>query len=291
MLTESNCRRFCYTGNESAAVLKEALKCSVPHFVETYETVNSQNFQDHPDALSISFNVQTLDIKFLLPSDECFGYLTGLWIRVDDDVSDTTKSDQPWMVPRQCLQRNGKEVSLVMPAQSSGGSCNFQLRPLIECRTYSVKVVADFLTLTGRVWKQQFIVPPKGVGSALGQFQSSASSSGLNASWIMRSDDCNSILSSVQLKIYEDATTDSATSSLTLPKSCLFQNVDHGTRVSLPSSNCSVPWQSLDKCRRYRMTFEAEFASQWKSEPSSWEVFTAESGLVNLFSHFTVHLL
>ena len=106
----------------------------------------------------------------------------------------------------------------------------------------------------------------------------------MNVSWIVNSEDCARLMTSVNLRIYEEKMTDQspASSSVNLPKTCL-EGDEHMFSASLAvaqpgnsEDSCPDLWKPFDRCRKYQVEMETEFASTWKSATSSWNIFTQE---------------
>jgi len=108
---------------------------------------------------------------------------------------------------------------------------------------------------------------------------------------------CASRLTSISLKLWPDGVMPSkvgkdVTGIITtaidpityiIPRNCLKQVPRDGNLFSLTlSSNHStcthVPWQTLDKCRKYVLEIQFQYSSAWNGPASSQTIFTSTQG-------------
>ena len=125
------------------------------------------------------------------------------------------------------------------------------------------------------------------VGSSSESFDVSAISDSLRLKLAVRSSSCARQMTSVFVRIYPDRIeTSLAQISMQIPRSCFklegnanfFMKLDANSINSCPET---VNWKPLQQCRQYKIIFEVEYSSKWKSSPFVWEKFiqlTSPSG-------------
>lgn len=113
---------------------------------------------------------------------------------------------------------------------------------------------------------------------------SSNSTHVLSIQWSAQSRDCAQLMTSVDLRIYEDAS-DSMLRSYTVPSDCIgnaYQNSFSASFSSLGQTDnkicSSISWEPLDICRKYKLEVEPEYSSSLRGKSSSFEIFTSGSG-------------
>jgi hypothetical protein len=105
----------------------------------------------------------------------------------------------------------------------------------------------------------------------------------LGLQWSAQSRDCAQLMTSVDLRIYEDAS-DSVLRSYSVPSECIgnaYHNSFSATFSSLGRENniCgSITWEPLDICRTYKLEVQPEYSSSWRGKSSSLEIFTSGAG-------------
>ena len=112
--------------------------------------------------------------------------------------------------------------------------------------------------------------------------QNSTHSLGLK--WQTNSRMCAKLLTSIDLRIYEDAS-DTVFRSYLIPTNCIIStdNMDdhnfHSALMSSDGSLCSsVTWAPLDICRSYKLEIKPKYFSTINGKTSSLEMFTSGSG-------------
>jgi hypothetical protein len=105
----------------------------------------------------------------------------------------------------------------------------------------------------------------------------------LGLQWSAQSRDCAQLMTSVNLRIYEDAS-DSMLRSYSVPSECIgnaYQNSFSASFSSLEKENnicSSIDWEPLDICRKYKLEIEPEYLSSFRGKSSSLEIFTSGTG-------------
>ena len=105
----------------------------------------------------------------------------------------------------------------------------------------------------------------------------------LGLKWSAQSGDCAQLMTSVNLRIYEDAS-ETILRSIVVPNECLgngYQNSFSASFSSLRNSNASctsVTWEPFDICRKYKLEVEPEYYSSLRGKSSSLEIFTSGAG-------------
>ncbi|KAI9562182.1 hypothetical protein GHT06_013147 [Daphnia sinensis] len=234
----------------------------------------------------------TLSVQFELKS--CQKYWQAVWIRIslrnEFMILRSTKSSKQQdshltlRIPKECLKKSGNVFSFNLPSTSKG-PCSFPMAGLTECKVYTIEIIPIYLTLLGQPSVVDITVPPQLTGNStdlvsLEQVFTSTSTHALALKWKVRSEDCAQLMTSVNLRIYEDES-DSVLRSLIVPSDCIgnaYQN-SFSTTISFfgnELNSCrSIVWEPLDMCRKYRLEVEPEYAYLWKGSSSSLEIFTS----------------
>lgn len=124
---------------------------------------------------------------------------------------------------------------------------------------------------------------------SLEQVFTPSSTQALALKWEVRSEDCAQLMTSVNLRIYEDES-DSMLRSLIVPSDCLgnaYQNSFSATISFFGNeTNCrNIVLEPLDMCRKYKLEVEPEYAYLWRGNSSSLEIFTSGAGIVGPTLH------
>ena len=100
---------------------------------------------------------RSLAIDWTSPSDECQKLSTGLWIGISESNRDATIA--PLLhIPEECLEaRNSGGISIVLDSAEGrkDSTCRVSIARLLECRSYTIEVSADYDSLQGRVHRVQ----------------------------------------------------------------------------------------------------------------------------------------
>jgi hypothetical protein len=113
--------------------------------------------------------------------------------------------------------------------------------------------------------------------------QSQNSTHSLNLQWSIESEDCAELVTSVDVRIYQDSS-DSIFSAYTIPVSCFISNDNYLFSAALSSLNNNplkcrdISWRPLDICRDYNIEVQPEYPSQLKGQSLSKEIFTSGIG-------------
>lgn len=233
----------------------------------------------------------TLSVQFELRS--CQKYWQAVWIRIslrnefmilrDTKSSKQKNSHLTIRIPKECLKKSENVFSFNLPSISKG-PCSFPLASLTECKIYNVEIIPIYLTLLGQPTVVEITVPPRLPGNStdlvsLEQVFTPSSTQALALKWEVRSEDCAQLMTSVNLRIYEDES-DSMLRSLIVPSDCLgnaYQNSFSATISFFGNeTNCrNIVLEPLDMCRKYKLEVEPEYAYLWRGNSSSLEIFTS----------------
>ena len=111
----------------------------------------------------------------------------------------------------------------------------------------------------------------------------------LNFNFTVRSPICSRQMTSLFIGVYPDGIeTASPAVSLKIPRLC-FKNEGNSDIFSMELSNynfgyynnlrdqiCSestIDWKPLQECRQYKIIFQVEYSSKWKSDAFVWDTF------------------
>jgi hypothetical protein len=109
----------------------------------------------------------------------------------------------------------------------------------------------------------------------------------LGLKWTTQSEDCAQLMTSVDVRIYEDAE-DTISRSFAIPTNCVkngqFQNsftttLRHSSYFGYSDNLCTdVTWTPLDICRKYKLELEPEYSSSLRGKSLSLEIYTPGVG-------------
>ena len=109
----------------------------------------------------------------------------------------------------------------------------------------------------------------------------------LRLKWSTQSEDCAQLMTSADVRIYED-TADSFLRSFAIPTNCIkngqFQNsftttFFHPSSPEYSSNICTdITWTPLDVCRKYKLEVEPEYSSSLRGKALSLEMYTPGVG-------------
>ncbi|XP_057364884.1 uncharacterized protein LOC130685586 [Daphnia carinata] len=280
--------------SEAVNDLQGAIKCVLAQ-------LNSNNISEPTGILldpeAILNENGTLSVQFELRS--CQKYWQAVWIRIslrnEFTILRHTKSFKQMdshltvRIPKECLKKSGNVFSFNLPS-SSKGPCSFPLASLVECKVYTIEIIPIYLTLLGQPSVVEITVLPRLTGNttdlvSLEQVFTPSSTNILTLKWSVRSEDCAQLMTSVNLRIYEDES-DSLLRSLIVPSDCIENAYKNSFSTTLSffgnetnSNSCrSIVWEPLDMCQKYKLEIEPEYAYLQKGSSSSLEIFT--SGVV-----------
>lgn len=113
------------------------------------------------------------------------------------------------------------------------------------------------------------------------QIQLQNSTHELGLKWSVKSEDCAKLLTSADLRIYEDGS-NSMLRALTIPSECLGDKNSNSFFTQFSSFNdtlCpSIDWIPLDICRKYKLEVEPKYSFSWEGKSSSLELYTQGAG-------------
>lgn len=109
----------------------------------------------------------------------------------------------------------------------------------------------------------------------------------LGLKWTTQSEDCAKLMTSVDVRIYEDAE-NTISRSFAIPTNCVkngqFQNsftttLRHSSYFGYSDNLCAdVTWTPLDICRKYKLELEPEYSSSLRGKSLSLEIYTPGVG-------------
>ncbi|XP_046442290.1 uncharacterized protein LOC124192838 [Daphnia pulex] len=265
--------------------LQNAVKCAVGQF----------NDEIPSESLGVLFEPQatlnpnkTLTIQFELKN--CQKYWAAVWIRISLRNEQANRKSI-LKIPKDCMMKSENVFSLTLPLTDES-SCMFPLVEMIECKVYSVEIIPVYLTLQGQSSSVEITVPPEVTGYSMDlvsferiSLQNSTHILGLK--WTTQSEDCAQLMTSVDVRIYEDAE-DTISRSFAIPTNCVkngqFQNsftttLRHSSYFGYSDNLCTdVTWTPLDICRKYKLELEPEYSSSLRGKSLSLEIYTPGVG-------------
>ncbi|XP_046645192.1 uncharacterized protein LOC124335776 isoform X3 [Daphnia pulicaria] len=276
--------------------LTGAMKCAMAQFDESNVSEPIGILSEPQATLNPD---KTLTVQFELNS--CKKYWISVWIRISlrnelmilrSRKNSKAKDDKHLVlqVPKECFNKTGDEYSITLPSKAKA-PCTFPLARLMECKVYNVEIIPIYVSLQGQPSIVEITVPPQLAGNStdLVSFEHTPLSNSthmLGLQWSAQSRDCAQLMTSVNLKIYEDAS-DSMLRSYSVPSECIgnaYQNSFSVSFSSLEKENnicSSINWEPLDICRKYKLEVEPEYFSSFRGKSSSLEIFTSGTDLSN----------
>ena len=233
-------------------------------------------------------------------------------------------SSSIFQVPKDCLTKRGNIFSLNWPSPARR-SCSFPLIQLLECRVYSIEIIPIFQGFQGQPSTASFTVPPRVTKNSyvynsfeiwsnlkkknifqfpefwnnsmsdppsslsvtsLEAVSRSDSSNGINIKWSVESQECAQLISSVDVRIYDNAVS-SPLRSYSVPSYCFGKTSLNSFTIDTDYCNSAIIERPLELCRYYKLELEPKYSSTWNGRSSIVDFFAA--GVDNSSTKWVAH--
>lgn len=107
---------------------------------------------------------------------------------------------------------------------------------------------------------------------------------GVDLEWSIQSGDCAQLVTSVNVRIYDQGRANSSEplSTYTVPSECMTKGFPNRFYIDNKNGSCYKPTGlPVERCRSYTLELQAEYSSTWKGKSSFVDLFTAGNGTVD----------